>query len=329
MIKRRHCKPVGEALAAVAILAAFLVPACRSKKQAGAREAADRGAAPDESRIILRVGPDSFSLGDFSSYLQETVGGGKPELNVITLSGLFDQFIEEKLLLRAAIDKGITISPEDKEAYIEESEEGVLTEEEKTAFLASDSGPLIDRLKIEKYVREITRDITVGEDEIRNYYDSNPGEFSLPERIQVSQILLPTESKAVEVWERARLSDDAGFRALASSESIGPEASEGGVMGIFQKGQLPAEMEEAIFAMREGEVSPIVESSYGFHIFRLDKRFEPEKISFEDAAPAIRRKILDLKAEAIRRRHLAELKERLDWRIFPENLSFPYQRMES
>ncbi len=328
MIKMRHSRPVGEALAAAVIFAAFFASTCGSKKQAGAEEASDRGNAPDESRIVLRVGPDSYSLGGFSRYVQETVGGGDPELNVITLNNLFDQFIEERLLLRAAIDTGITLLPEDKQAYLQESEEGVWTEEEQAAFLASDSGPSIDRLKVEKYIREITRDITAGDDEIRSYYDSRPGEFSLPERIQVSQILLPTESKAFEAWERARLSDEAGFRTLASSESIGPEASEGGVMGIFQRGQLPTEMERAVFAMREGEVSPIVESSYGFHIFRLDKRFEPEQVSLEDAAPAIRRKILDLKAEAIRTRHLAELKGSLDWKIFPENLSFPYQRIE-
>lgn len=100
-------------------------------------------------------------------------------------------------------------------------------------------------------------------------------------------------------------------------------------MGLFQRGQLPSEMEDAIFAMREGEVSPIIESSYGFHIFRLDKKFEPEQVSFEDAAPGIRRKILDLKIEAVRTRRLAELKENIQWRIFPENLSFPYQQVGS
>lgn len=282
----------------------------------------------DESRVVLQVGPDSYSLGNFSRYVREAVGGSEPVLNISSLSNLFDRFIEEKLILRAAADQGITISPEDKQAYLEEMEGGVWPEKEKAALLAADSGPLVDGLKIEKYIREITRDITVGDDEIRNYYESNPGEFSLPERVQVSQILLPSELRAVEVWEQARFSDEAGFRALARSESIGPEASEGGVMGLFQEGQLPTEMEGAVFAMSDGEISPIVESSYGFHIFRLDKKYEPEKISFKDAAPGIRRKILDLKAEAVRTRHLAELKESLEWRIFPENLSFPYQRMK-
>jgi parvulin-like peptidyl-prolyl isomerase len=327
-MNRKDHRRVGRALAAAVIAVVFFLPACRSRKPAGGTDASGRGTPPDESRVVLEVGPDSYSLADFSRYVRETIGSDEPELNVTSLSNLYDQFIEEKLFLRAAVSKDIAVLPEDKKAYLEGLEEGVLTDEEKTAFLAADSGPLIDRLKIEKYIGEITRDITVDEDEIRKYYDSNPGEFHLPERVQVSQILLPTESRAVEVWERARFADERGFRDLAASESTGPEASEGGVMGVFQKGQLPAEIGDAVFAMREGEVSPIVESSYGFHIFRLDKRFEPEQTSFEDAAPAIRRKILDLKVEAVKNRHLAELKQSLDWKIFPENLSFPYKRMD-
>ncbi len=325
-MKGRSSRRTEFALATTLLGTALLTSACGSKEQSEDRYAFNRSG--DENRVVLQVGPDAYSLGNFSRYVREAVGSDEPELNVTSLSHLFDQFVEERLLLRAAADRGVEISADDKQAYLEEIEEGFFTEEERAALLAADSGPLIDRLKIEKYIREITRDVSVGDDEIRAYYDSHPAEYFLPERIQVSQILLSTESRAVEVWERARLSDENGFRDLAQSESVGPEASEGGVMGIFQKGQLPPEMEEAVFAMREGEVSPIVESSYGFHIFRLDKRFEPEQISFEDAAPVIRRKVFDIKAEAVRRRHLGELKENLDWRVFFENLSFPYQRME-
>lgn len=327
MKKRWTFRPAGLALAA-GVWVAFLGSGCGSKEQAGGADSSGRDGSPDESRIVLQVGPDAYSLGDFSRYVRETVGTGETDLNVAGLSHFFDRFIEEKLLLRAAADKGITVSPEDKQAYLEDVETGVLTEEEKTALLTSDTGPLIDQLKIETYTREITQDITVEEDEVRTYYDRNPGEFSLGERAQVSQILLPTEARAVEVWERARFADEAGFRGLAQTESVGPEAAEGGVMGVFQRGQLPVELEEAVFAMREGEVGPISESPYGFHIFRLDKKFEPERISFEDAAPAIRRKIVDIKAEAAMKRHLDELAKRLEWKSFPENLSFPYQRMK-
>jgi len=316
-------------LLSAVLWAALWTSACGSKKPAGDIPSSEGDHAPDEDRIVLRVGSVSYPAVDFSRYVRETVGGSVRELDAVTLSNLFDRFVEDKILLSAAIERGVSLSAEEKWAYLEKSEEGTWTEEEKASLLASDSGPLVDKMRIEKYVRELSRDIAVGDDEVKAYYDSQPGEFFLPERVQVSQILLSTEHEAVELWEKARFSDEEGFRALARAQSVGPEASNDGEMGVFQRGQLPADMEGAIFAMAEGEVSPVVESSYGYHIFRLDKRFAPEQVSFENAAPSIRQKLLGLKTEAAARRQLEELKKSVDWDVFPENLFFPYQREET
>jgi parvulin-like peptidyl-prolyl isomerase len=313
-------------LIAVAFWAALLTPACRSKTPAGGTPSSGGKAAPDEERIVLRVGSIAYRAADFRRTIEETVGGNVQELDVVTLSNLFDQFVDDKILLSAAVERGVSLTIEERRAYLEKAEEGTWTEEEKAALLASDSGPLVDRMRIDKYVREMSRDLTVSDGEVKAYYDNQPGEFFLPERVQVSQILLPTEPEAVEVWEKARIIDEEGFRALAREKSVGPEASNGGEMGVFQKGQLPPDMEAAIFGMAEGEVSPVVESSYGFHIFRLDKKFPPEQVPFESAAGLIRKKLLDLKTEAAARRRLEELKKTVDWEVFPENLFFPYQK---
>jgi parvulin-like peptidyl-prolyl isomerase len=181
---------------------------------------------------------------------------------------------------------------------------------------------------VEKYINEISKDIKVDEDEAQRYYDLHKSEFFLPERVEVSQILLPTESRAVEVWDQAKLASEDAFRAMATAESIGPEASKGGEMGIFQRGQLPQEWEDVIFSLREGEVSPVIKSSYGFHVFRVDKRYEPEWIPFEKASSNIKINILELKAKAEVSRRLEDLKEKLDWTAYTENLSFPYQRTD-
>jgi parvulin-like peptidyl-prolyl isomerase len=274
------------------------------------------------------VGETSYPAADFGRYVQEAVGGSVQQLDAVALSHLFDRFVDDKILLQGAAGRGITLSREEKQAYLEKAEKGSFTEEEKASVIASDSGPQVDKMRIEKYVGELSRDITVGDDEVRAYYDGRPDEFFLPERVQVSQILVSTEHEAVEIWEKARFSDEEGFRALARARSVGPEASGGGEMGVFHKGQLPAEMEAAVFAMKEGEVSPVVESSYGYHIFRLDKRLAPEQVPFESAVPSIRRKLLSLKTEAAAARHVEELKKSLDWEIFPENLFFPYQRID-
>ncbi len=85
-------------------------------------------------------------------------------------------------------------------------------------------------------------------------------------------------------------------------------------------------MEKVIFALKEGDTSQVVESSYGYHIFRLDKRHEPELISLEEAAPSIKLKIVDQKIKQFMLQHLTELKERTIWSFYPQNLSFLYQR---
>ena len=309
----RRRGPGQAALLSAVLWVAFSTAACGSKKPAGKTPSTERDAAPDGDRIVLRLGVISYAAADFSRYVRETVGGAVQELDAAALSNLFDRYVDDKILLVAAVEHGVALS----------------TEEEKASLLSSDSGPLVDKLRVEKYIRELSRDMAVGDDEVRTYYDGQPGEFSLPERVQVSQILVPTEHEAVEIWEKARFSDEEGFRALARAQSVGPEASEGGEMGVFQRGQLPADMEASVFAMTDGEVSPVVESSYGFHIFRLDKKFAPEQVSFEDAAPSIRQKLLGRKAEAVAARHLEELKKSLDWDVFPENLFFPYQRTDT
>lgn len=329
MMNWTNKSPRQTALFCAVVWAALWMLDCRSKKPAGDASSSAKQTVPGEDRIVLRVGSVSYPAADFSRYVRETAGGGVRELDAVTLNGLFDQFVDDKILLSAAVERGVSLSAEEKRAYLDKAEKGTWTEEEKASLLASNFGPLIDKMRIEKYVREMSRDIAVGDDEVKAYYDSRPGEFFLPERVQVSQILLSTEPEAMEVWEKARFSDEEGFQALARDQSVGPEASNGGEMGVFQRGQLPAEMEAAVFAMAEGEVSPVVESSYGYHIFRLDKRFAPEQVSFETAAPSIRQKILGLKVEAAARRQLEELKKILEWEIFPENLFFPYQREET
>jgi len=100
-------------------------------------------------------------------------------------------------------------------------------------------------------------------------------------------------------------------------------------MGIFAIGQLPDDMEKAIFALQEGEVSPVLESSYGYHIFRLDSRYEPELISPDQASTSIEMKILSQKVKNRIFQHIKKLKNSLEWESYKQNLYFPYQRISN
>ena len=86
---------------------------------------------------------------------------------------------------------------------------------------------------------------------------------------------MDTEERAVEILEHVKISAESEFRSLARENSKGVEAPKGGELGVFEIGQLPSEMEKIVFTMNEGDISPVVGSLYGYHIFRLDKKFGP------------------------------------------------------
>lgn len=321
MKRRRVDHPIWVFLAGLI----FLGAGCGEKKEATSVEAGPSQRIKAEDRLVLKIEETEYWSSDFRKYIQTIFGEGEEALEPLTLSRLYDEFFESKLLVHAARRKGIMVSEEEKNEYLKKLGQGS-AEEEAGELWEYDSGDLSEKLMIEKYLSQLTQNVTVEEEEIRRYYELHKSEFFLPERIQVSQILLQTEAEAIDIWEKVKSATEEEFRAAARTKSIGPEAAHGGEMGIFQKGQLPQEMETVIFSLTEGEVSPVVESSYGFHIFRLDRKFESEWLSLEEASPSIRRILLDVKTKQAIQLHLRSLEASLGWQMFPENLFFPYQR---
>ncbi len=282
----------------------------------------------NKNSTILEIEGTLYSNSDLDKYVRAILGDDQEALTVISLSRLFDNFIEEKLLLKAARMTNMILTEREKEEYLAKLSEELSAEENQISLDEMDTDMLFERLLIEKYTYELIRNIEVTDDEIKEYYDLNRRDFLQSERVKVSQILLETEDKAIIVMEKVKASSEEEFRKVAQEESVGLEALKGGEMGVFEMGQLPFEMESVIFSLEEEEIGPIVESSYGFHIFRVDERFEPKLISEEEASESIRVKILDSKIKLLISRQIEELRMSLDWNFYPLNLPFPYQRID-
>ena len=276
--------------------------------------------------IIIEIEDSTYLNSDFEKYVRGTFGNDRKALTPVSLSRLLDKFIEEKLVLQSATNQNISLSWEEKQEYLAKLSTELKSEGSNVSVEEMDTEILFDRLLIEKYTYALVKDIEVKEEEIKEYYNLHKREFLRPQRIEASQILLETEDQAIEVLERVKNVSEEDFKKIAEAESIGLEAVKGGKMGVFEMGQLPFDMEKVLFSLEEGELSPVVESSYGYHIFRVDKRFEPELISEEDALPGIKAKILDLKINYRISSHMEYLKNNIEWSFYPMNLSFPYQR---
>jgi len=302
----------------------FLVAGCG--KGSDLRKASSPESAEDSTRIVLNVEGSAFTVSDFDRYVRTNAGKGM--LSDLSLSRLFDKFVEEKLLLEAARRQGVSLTPEEKKDYLVKLAGESLQEEAAVPTQRDQDESLFDRPLIDKYAYPLIKDIRVQDEEVRVYYEEHKRDFLLPERVKVSQILLETEEKAVEVLRNLENAVEEEFRKVAQEESAGPEAFKGGEMGTFKNGDLPYEMEKVIFALEEGKLSRVVESSYGFHIFRLDKKFPPQLLSEAEAAPSIRVRILDGKVKEGLALHLEELRRSLTWSSHPEMLNFTYQRNE-
>jgi parvulin-like peptidyl-prolyl isomerase len=284
---------------------------------------------PNKNAVVLRVGETYYFNADFDTYIRRIMGASQDKLTPESLSRLFDRFVEDKLLLEAARRQGMALTDEEKSRYQAKLEEEMLSEKGKGPT-PPDIESLSEELLIQKYTYTLVQNLAVTDQEIHDYYIAHKSDFLQPERVKVSQILLKTEEKAIDVLARIKTLPEEGFRSVARQESIGPEAAKSGEMGVFSPGQLPYEIEKVVFSLKEGELSQIVESSYGgYHIFRLDKHFDPELVTESQASASIRTKLLDVKISRAVTDHLQELRGTLTWSATPENLSFAYQRNTS
>ena len=291
------------------------------------RKASSPEGAGDRGRTVLNVEGSAYTALDFDRYVR--ANAGKVKLSDLSLSRLFDKFVEEKLLLEGARRQGVFMTPEEKKDYLAKLAGESPPEDAAVPTPREQDESRFDKPLIDKYTYPLLKDIRAQDQEVQAYYEEHKRDFLLPERVKVSQVLLETEEKAVEVLRNLENAVEEEFRRVAQEESAGPEAFKGGEMGVFKNGDLPYEMEKVIFALEEGKLSRVVESSYGYHIFRLDKKFPPELLSEAEAAPSIRIRILDGKVKEALASHLEGLKRSLTWSSHPKKLNFTYQRNET
>jgi peptidyl-prolyl cis-trans isomerase D len=123
----------------------------------------------------------------------------------------------------------------------------------------------------------IAASLAVTDAEIKAWYDGHKDQFMQPEERRASHILIASDkigkdkakAKAEEVLTEVRKNPSA-FADLAKKYSDDPgSAAKGGDLGFFGSGMMVKPFEDATFALKDGEISDIVESDFGFHIIKL------------------------------------------------------------
>jgi len=230
-----------------------------------------------------------------------------------------NHLIERIMMLREAQRKRIKVGLPEINARIEalRSEHGKDVKEE-LASLGIDfekwKSDIWEEMMIERLItRDVNRRIKVSQAEMRHYYQENAQEFDKPEQVRARQIVVATEEEAKRVMELLQ-APNADFAALAHEKSIAPEAEKGGDLGYFAMGDMPAEF-NVVFGLPTNGISGIVKSPYGFHIFKLEDRRKPGRISLDEASKEILEKIRQEKGDIRYQQWLKDLRSRTKFEV--------------
>lgn len=229
---------------------------------------------------------------------------------------LLEELITERLVMQFAAQAGIVVN----EGVLEQQFEAIKQQQahvppEKLKAL------LRQKLLVQTVLqREVAAKIMISEQEIRQVYESRKEEFDEPEKVRVSHILAKVDSKASqeeraaarkridEILGKARAGQD--FAALAKEYSDCPSNIKGGDLQFFARNVMVKPFEDVAFAMKEGEISDVVETPFGYHIIKLTGKKSARKIPYDEVKERLQKETLSQRASADAKQWVAELRAR-------------------
>lgn len=224
--------------------------------------------------------------------------GPDQQANVLRLT--VEQSIIRTLLAQEARKAGIKASAEEVATRVKEKRQQLARPEILDTIIKNFNGSEADLVALEeemiladKFVAEkVAATVKVTEADARAYYEANPKEFEHPEQAKIWMIMAAVPKNASETERaaarekaaraRARLAKGEDFAAVARELSDDPSRQRGGEIGWVRKGMLFPELEPNVFALEPGQISEVLESPRGFHVFRLEARRGPGRYPWEE-----------------------------------------------
>lgn len=216
---------------------------------------------------------------------------------------ILDQLIEDKLILSEAKRQGVEATDKEAESKLQTVKDKFETEEKFRNALAEQNvslSELRDRIKNDiiksKLVRkEMGAKVTVTPREVREYYNNHIEDFTEPEKARVIGILVKkdrggrTEEENKFLIEKIKelIKNGEDFKRLAKEYSEETNVAEGENVDLIEKEQMIKEIDEAIFSLEEGEVSDVIESPIGYHLFKVIEKIPAKVEDFEVAKSEI------------------------------------------
>ena len=242
-----------------------------------------------------------------------------------------DRLIVIQLLNQDAKTQGVTVPETDVQQAVASRKRNFPTEADYKKALAQagiTEKDLLDRareqLTIQKYIAtKLAPQVTVSDQAVRDYYEKNKEtQMKVPERRHVRHILITVDpkapaadrdkarQKAQDVLKRLQAGEDFGKLAEQFSDDPRSKAQKGDLGWIIreQTRTVPA-FGDAVFALKQpNDLSPVVESPYGFQIVQLVERKDPSTLPFDEVKDRISQVLKQEQVQKVVQARIGELR---------------------
>ena len=210
---------------------------------------------------------------------------------------ILDIMIGGELLYQASEKEGIRVSDQEVKEEMAKSKQAFPdTKKFKNTFTDKD---IKKKIAIDKFIAEkFAKPTVITDEQTKEYYNNNASEFTMPEQVLVSQILIKVgedaskelkgkaEAKLKEI--QAELAKGKDFAELAKKYSDDKaSAVNGGIMGFLAKGQADKDIEEAVFGLKQDKTT-LVKDKQGYHLLKSLDHKQKKVIPYEEVAEKIR-----------------------------------------
>lgn len=285
-------------------------------------------------KIVARVNDEVILLSEFNSrsdpILQEyekVLAVHDKDKKIKELKeNIFEQMIDEKLLVQKAEKEGIHITDAEVDKGMDEIRNRFASEVE---FQNEISKQGLTGKEFRKNVREQQLVIKLinqkvqsrisppAEERIKKYYEEHESEMISPEQIRVRHILIKTteernqeeaRKKINEIYAKVK-NDSSKFSSFAEKYSEGPSAKKGGDLGYFARGDMVKEFEEVAFKMEVGGISKPVKTRFGYHVIKLIGKKSSEKRTFSEVKGRLKNLLYQMDMESEYEKFLRDLRD--------------------
>ena len=271
------------------------------------------------SPVLLRVDGRTVTLaqfqGDFAASLPADQSLTPEERKELERSFLI-QVVDRELTLAEADHLHVAVTPSEVDAALQGYRKDYADDasfakmlKERGITLAQWRKELEDSLLMEKVAKQaVYAKVSVSDAAIADYYRQHQQDFDRPAQVRARQIVVSTKEEGQRVLGLLRQGEP--FAKVAKTYSLSPDAEQGGDLGFFARGEMPPEFDAVVFTLPVGQLSDLVKSQYGYHIFLVEARRPAVHLTLKDASDTIRAKLRAEKEEGPYQQGLQDLRSR-------------------